>query len=54
MKDYNACLVQNGDEFGYIPLTDLKTYQGPAVQWQNPFQYCMHISPLIGRVGCQF
>ena len=30
-KDYMACTQQNGGMFGYIPLTDLKVYQGPTV-----------------------
>ena len=34
-KDYSACIQQNGDKFGYIPLTDLKLYQGPEVTWET-------------------
>ena len=34
-KDYNGCITQNVDEFGYIPLNDLVTYQGPLVIWEN-------------------
>ena len=25
--------MQNGHDFGFIPLTDVKTYQGPSVTW---------------------
>ena len=34
-KDYTACIQQNGDQFGYIPLYDLKLYYGPEVTWEN-------------------
>ena len=34
-KDYNACVHQNGDNFGYIPLNDLHIYKGPAIQWNS-------------------
>ena len=34
-KDYKACIQQNGDQFGYIPLNDLKIYQGPEVTWKQ-------------------
>ena len=30
--DYNACVEQNGSDFGYIPLTDLQIYKGPLIQ----------------------
>ena len=30
-KDYAACIRQNGDTFGYIPLSNLKLYQGPQI-----------------------
>ena len=32
-KDYKACVMQNNGIFGYVPLTDLKTYTGPPVKW---------------------
>ena len=32
-KDHVACIQQNGGMLGYIPLTDLKVYQGPPVYW---------------------
>ena len=32
-KDYRACIAQNNDTFGYVPLTDLKIYTGPTVKW---------------------
>ena len=32
-KDYRACISQNNDTFGYVPLTDLKIYTGPPVKW---------------------
>ena len=32
-KDYVACIRQNGDTFGYIPLSNLKLYQGPQITW---------------------
>ena len=34
-KDYKACMQQNGNQFGYIPLNDLKVYQGPDVLWKQ-------------------
>ena len=34
-KDYKACLSQSDDIFGYVPLTDLKTYTGPSVKWDT-------------------
>ena len=30
-----ACIAQNGGEFGYIPLHDLKIYNGPQVYWEK-------------------
>ena len=30
-----ACIAQNGGDFGYIPLNDLKIYNGPDIFWQN-------------------
>ena len=27
--------MQSGHEFGFIPLTDVKTYQGPPIQWDK-------------------
>ena len=35
-KDYNACIHQNGDNFGYIPLNDLHIYKRPVIQWKSP------------------
>ena len=32
-KDYKACLSQSEEIFGYVPLTDLKTYTDPSVKW---------------------
>ena len=34
-KDHMACIAQNGGDFGYIPLNDLKIYNGPDISWQN-------------------
>ena len=34
-KDYKACVYQNGDNFGYIPLNDLHVYKGPEIQWKS-------------------
>ena len=34
-KDYAACIRQNGDTFGYIPLSNLKLYQGPQITWDT-------------------
>ena len=34
-KDHIACLAQNGGDFGYIPLNDLKIYQGPHIVWNT-------------------
>ena len=34
-KDYKACVHQNGDSFGYIPLNDLQVYKGPQIQWKS-------------------
>ena len=35
-KDYKACIQQNGYQFWYIPLNDLKIYHGPVVTWRKP------------------
>ena len=34
-KDYKACIQQNGDQFGHIPINNLKIYQGPEVLWKQ-------------------
>ena len=34
-KDHKACIKQNGHQFGYIPLNDLKLYRGPEDIWKN-------------------
>ena len=34
-KDHMACLAQNGGDFGYIPLNDLKVYEGPDIVWKK-------------------
>ena len=34
-KDHMACLAQNGGDFEYIPLNDLKVYEGPDIVWQK-------------------
>ena len=34
-KDHMACLAQNGGDFGYIPLNDLKVYEGPHIVWNH-------------------
>ena len=34
-KDYKVCIQQNGDQFGHIPLNDLKIYWGPKVLWKQ-------------------
>ena len=34
-KDHGACIAQNGGDFGYIPLNDLKIYHGPDIFWEN-------------------
>ena len=34
-KDFKACIQQNGDQFGYIALNDLKIYRGPEVTWKQ-------------------
>ena len=31
--DRQACIQQNGNEFGYIPVNNLHTYNGPEVHW---------------------
>ena len=33
--DYTACIDQNGGELGYIPLQNLKLYEGPPVFWEK-------------------
>ena len=33
--DYRACIAQNGGQFGYIPLQDLKIYEGPPAHWDR-------------------
>ena len=43
-KDYKACIQQNGDQFGCIPLNDLKIYQGPAVLWKQSLLLFKHTS----------
>ena len=34
-RDHMACLAQNGGDFGYIPLNDLKIYEGPDIVWEK-------------------
>ena len=34
-KDFQLSKIQNGHDFGFIPLTDIKTYQGPPVTWPH-------------------
>ena len=34
-RDHMACLAQNGGDFGYIPLNDLKVYEGPDIVWEK-------------------
>ena len=36
-KHHVACVQQIGGVFEYIPLTDLKLYQGPPVYWEKKF-----------------
>ena len=31
--DRQTCIPQNGNEFGYIPVNNLHTYNGPEVHW---------------------
>ena len=31
--DRQACIQQNGNDFGYIPVNNLHTYNGPEVHW---------------------
>ena len=38
-KDYTFCIQQNGDQCGYIPLTDLKLYHGPEVRWEETLSF---------------
>ena len=39
-KHCKACIQQNGDQFGYIPLNDLKISQGPEVIWKQTSPQC--------------
>ena len=51
-KDYTTCINQNGDKFGYIPLTDLKLYYGSEVIWKETLPFYRHTNE-SGKVGCQ-
>ena len=51
-KDYSACIQQNGDKFEYIPLTDLKLYQGPEVTWQTA-PSILQAHKLVNKMGFQ-
>ena len=46
-KDYNACVHQNGDNFGYIPLNDLHIYKGPAINGIHFLTYGKQISLFV-------
>ena len=45
-QDYKACIQQNGLQFGYIPLNDLKLYHGQEVIWKIyiPLLFCKYIN----------
>ena len=49
-KDYKACIQQNGDQFGYIPLNDLKLYHGPEVIWKETSSI-LQVHKLIRQSG---
>ena len=34
-KYHKACLSQSDEIFGYVPLTDLKTFTGLSVKWDT-------------------
>ena len=34
-RDFRLSKIQNGHEFGFIRLTDIKTYQGPLITWDK-------------------
>ena len=34
-RDFRLSKIQNGHDFGFIPLTDVKTYQGPPITWDK-------------------
>ena len=38
-KDYQACIQQSGDQFGYIPLNGLKLYHGPEGIRKETFSF---------------
>ena len=35
-RDFRLSKIQNGHDFGFIPLTDVKTYEGPPITWNKP------------------
>ena len=41
-KDYKACIHQNGHQFGYIPLNDLKLCHGPELHVRIPLLFYKH------------
>ena len=34
-NDYRACIQQNGESFGFVPLTSLQLYNGDSVKWDS-------------------
>ena len=34
-SDYRACIQQNGESFGFVPLTPLQLYNGDSVKWDS-------------------
>ena len=33
--DYRTCIQQNGESFGFVPLTPLQLYNGDSVKWDS-------------------
>ena len=41
--DFRACIQQNGDTFGFVPLTAMLSYTGQPVHWETiPDIYSSH------------
>ena len=34
-NDYRTCIQQNGESFGFVPLTPLQLYNGDSVKWDS-------------------
>ena len=49
-EDYQNCLTQTGTSFGFVPLTPLKMYNGPTVEW-NTIQDIIQAHKIVAKTG---